>query len=82
MIRVMLLDDHPVVRAGLRAIINAFPDMTVVAEGADIVMVKPALAYLDGVAAVLDDLKRAGEALEEARPKMAAGAPSQVTSAS
>lgn len=35
MIRVMLLDDHPVVRAGLRAIINAFPDMTVVAEGAD-----------------------------------------------
>lgn len=35
MIRVMLVDDHPVVRAGLRAILNSFGDIDVVAEGAD-----------------------------------------------
>lgn len=35
MIRVMLIDDHPVVRTGLRTILDGFPDITVVAEGAD-----------------------------------------------
>ena len=35
MIRVMLIDDHPVVRAGLRAVLNSFGDMEVVAEAAD-----------------------------------------------
>lgn len=35
MIRVMLIDDHPVVRAGLRTILDAFDDIEVVAEGAD-----------------------------------------------
>ena len=35
MIRVMLIDDHPVVRAGLRTILDAFPDISVVAEEAD-----------------------------------------------
>ncbi|MBZ8176653.1 response regulator [Corynebacterium poyangense] len=35
MIRVMLVDDHPVVRAGLRAILNAFPDIDVAWEGAN-----------------------------------------------
>ena len=35
MIRVMLIDDHPVVRAGLHSILDAFPDITVVAEGTD-----------------------------------------------
>ena len=33
MIKVMLIDDHPVVRAGLRAILNSFADIEVVAEG-------------------------------------------------
>lgn len=33
MIRVMLIDDHPVVRAGLRTILDSFADITVVAEG-------------------------------------------------
>ncbi|AGF73739.1 response regulator [Corynebacterium halotolerans] len=35
MIRVMLIDDHPVVRAGLRTILDAFDDIEVVAEGAE-----------------------------------------------
>ncbi|RNE48094.1 response regulator transcription factor [Corynebacterium alimapuense] len=34
-IRVMLIDDHPVVRAGLRTILNGFEDINVVAEGSD-----------------------------------------------
>lgn len=32
-IKVMLIDDHPVVRAGLRAILDSFSDIEVVAEG-------------------------------------------------
>lgn len=35
MVNVMLIDDHPVVRAGLRAILDAFPDIEVVLEGSD-----------------------------------------------
>lgn len=35
MIRVMLIDDHPVVRAGLSSILESFDDITVVADGAD-----------------------------------------------
>ena len=31
--KVMLIDDHPVVRAGLRAILDSFSDIEVVAEG-------------------------------------------------
>lgn len=34
-LRVMLIDDHPVVRAGLRAVLNSFGDIEVVAESAD-----------------------------------------------
>lgn len=35
LVRVMLVDDHPVVRAGLRAILDSFEDIEVVAEGSD-----------------------------------------------
>lgn len=35
MIRILLADDHPVVRAGLRQILAAAPDMAVVGEAAD-----------------------------------------------
>ena len=32
-IRVLIVDDHPIVRVGIAAIIEATPDMTVVAQG-------------------------------------------------
>ncbi|MEX3517372.1 response regulator transcription factor [Corynebacterium camporealensis] len=35
MINVMLIDDHPVVRAGLRSILDSFDDIRVALEGAD-----------------------------------------------
>jgi DNA-binding NarL/FixJ family response regulator len=44
MIRVLLVDDHPAVRLGLRKLIDDQPDMTVVAEAAG---VGQALATLD-----------------------------------
>ncbi|EMY32723.1 two-component system response regulator [Arthrobacter crystallopoietes BAB-32] len=34
-VRILLVDDHPVVRAGLRAMLSGFEGMTVVAEAAD-----------------------------------------------
>ncbi len=34
MIRAIIIDDHPVVRAGMRTILDAAPDIAVVAEGA------------------------------------------------
>lgn len=34
-IRILIADDHGVLRAGLRAVLNAEPDMTVVAEAGD-----------------------------------------------
>ncbi len=34
-IRILIVDDHPLLRAGLRALIDAEPDMTVVAEAGD-----------------------------------------------
>ena len=34
-IRVLIADDHPIVRAGIRMLINAQPDMEVVGEAAD-----------------------------------------------
>lgn len=41
-IRVMVADDHAVLRAGLRLLINTQPDMTVVAEAGTFYLVKKA----------------------------------------
>jgi DNA-binding NarL/FixJ family response regulator len=56
MIRVLIADDHPIVRAGLTALVSAAPDMTVVgtaADGAEAV----ALAASAGPDVVLMDLR-------------------------
>ncbi|GAB3870168.1 response regulator transcription factor [Kibdelosporangium lantanae] len=59
MIRVMLVDDHPVVREGLRGMLEAEPDLTVVGEagsGAEAV----ALARREQPDVVLMDLRMPG----------------------
>ncbi|MFJ5234053.1 response regulator [Kitasatospora sp. NPDC088391] len=48
MIRVLLVDDHPVVRRGLRAMVDELPDVTAVGEAAD------GAAALDLLAALPD----------------------------
>ena len=45
-LHVMLVDDHPVVRAGVRAVLEAHPDLTVVAEAGDGAAALQALADL------------------------------------
>ncbi|MFB7947791.1 response regulator transcription factor, partial [Kitasatospora phosalacinea] len=35
MIRVLVVDDHPVVRRGLRAVVEELPEVTAVGEAAD-----------------------------------------------
>lgn len=57
MINVMLIDDHPVVRAGLRAMLDSFDDIAVVGEGSD----GSAVAELPpGVDVVVCDLQMPG----------------------
>lgn len=50
MLRVFVVDDHPVVRDGLKHLIDAQPQMCVVGEAAD------GLAAVDGVAEALPDV--------------------------
>ncbi|MGW1838358.1 response regulator [Streptomyces sp. NPDC002067] len=59
-IRLLLADDHPVVRAGLRAVLETEPDFAVVA---DVPTAEEAvtLAALPGVDVVLMDLRFGGE---------------------
>ncbi|AEW97064.1 MULTISPECIES: response regulator [Streptomycetaceae] len=61
MIRVLIVDDHPVVRRGLRAMVDDLPELTAVGEAAD---GAAALALLESGAAepdvVLMDLQMAG----------------------
>jgi DNA-binding NarL/FixJ family response regulator len=49
-IRVFLVDDHPIVRSGLRALVDAEPDMKVIGEAAD------GLTALEAVAAAQPDV--------------------------
>ena len=55
MIRIMLIDDHPVVRAGLRAVLNSFGDVEVVAEADNGDAEVP-----DGVDVVVTDIQMPG----------------------
>ena len=71
MIRVMLIDDHPVVRAGLRAVLNTFGDIEVVAEGADGTAEVP-----DGVDVIVTDIQMPNvDGIEVTRRAVAAGGP-------
>ena len=71
MIRVMLIDDHPVVRAGLRAVLDSFGDIEVVAEGADGTAEVP-----DGVDVIVSDIQMPDvDGIEVTRRAVAAGGP-------
>ncbi|MEU4799635.1 response regulator transcription factor [Streptomyces sp. NPDC023327] len=58
-VRLLLADDHPVVRAGLRAVLAAEPDFAIVAEAAtaEAAVERAAAAGSDGVDVVLMDLQ-------------------------
>ena len=70
-LRVMLIDDHPVVRAGLRAVLNSFGDMEVVAEAADGDADVP-----EGVDVVVSDIQMPGASgIDLTRRLVKAGGP-------
>lgn len=73
MIRVALIDDHPVVRAGLRAIVDSFGDMSVVVEGSDGSLVD---ALPEGVDVVVCDIQMPGvDGIAATQRLRAAGGP-------
>lgn len=70
-IRVMLVDDHDVVRAGIRALIDAQPDMRVVAEASNAAQalmllpdVQPDVVLMDITMPGMDGLQATREARE------------------
>ncbi|MCQ4617762.1 response regulator transcription factor [Corynebacterium sp. CCUG 65737] len=69
--RVMLIDDHPIVRAGLRAVLNSFGDIDVVAEASDGTAEVPA-----DVDVVVSDIQMPGaDGIELTRRLVAEGGP-------
>lgn len=71
MLHVMLIDDHPVVRAGLRAVLDSFGDIEVVAEGSDGSAEVPS-----GVDVVVTDIQMPGvDGIELTRRLVGEGGP-------
>src|SRR3990172_5059531 len=67
-IRVLLVDDHAILRSGLKALLNAEADMTVVGEGSTgregvelAKQLKPEVIVMDISMPEMDGLRAAGE---------------------
>lgn len=81
MIRILLADDHPVVREGLRGMLSAEPDLEVVAEAANGPQAEALAAELlpGGLDLILMDLRMpGGDGVESIARMSAAGLPVRV----
>jgi DNA-binding NarL/FixJ family response regulator len=74
-VRIVIADDHPIVRKGLREVIEDEPDLRVVAEAGDgqaglaeIERLRPAIAVLDLHMPILDGFVVAGEVRKRKLP--------------
>lgn len=76
-IRLLLADDHGIVRAGLRALLDAQPDMSVVGEAADGATAVE-LTRVHRPSIVVADLSMPGGGLETIREITALGLPTRV----
>ncbi|GAA2112181.1 response regulator transcription factor [Kocuria atrinae] len=74
--RVLLVDDHPVVRAGLRAVLEGLPDITVVAEARDALSAQQRSRHEDIDVVVMDIQMGPGPTgIDATRAIRAAGGP-------
>ncbi|GGP54494.1 MULTISPECIES: response regulator transcription factor [Streptomyces] len=78
MIRVLLADDHPVVREGLRGMLEAEPDLTVVAEASSGPRAEALCAELLPDIVLMDLRMPGGGGVESIRRIRAAGLPCRV----
>ncbi|WP_420032627.1 response regulator [Streptomyces sp. cg28] len=75
MIRILLADDHPVVREGLRAMLDAEPDLTVVAEASNGPRAEALAAELAPDIVLMDLRMPGGDGVESIVRMTAAGLP-------
>src|SRR4051812_24028123 len=65
--RVMIVDDHPIVREGLAMHLNAQPDLTVCGEAEDVPSALALLAWAEPDLAIIDISLPAGSGLDLVR---------------
>lgn len=75
MIRILLADDHPVVREGLRAMLDAEPDLDVVAEASNGPQAEALAARLTPDIVLMDLRMPGGDGVEAIQRMAAAGLP-------